>query len=323
MNFNTKTFSKTAFTILLLLHCFNTHGMWKPFQRNKEFLRTQSQKIKLYEIDNRKLISFAKDDNEELPFNYFTIIEALASYFPDKPTNPGEHVVYDDSKNTFFLYSEDGKIIDDVTDPIIHKCLVLKTLIQVNKASHERLTPVYHFYINHLFEQFLFDNKRYKDDLKINATIGSNILGKDLLASIKSTVIKVIKDETFNRINRVQFDFLVCGTTQWYVDNEEKIVVSTWGEITCKDYFLQLIRENNRHIMCFLKNVVHNIPKGYAYLIGISNTNFNLTPDLYKSFKDEGMSISKDNRLLLAAKNYDKDHKAPFTSLSIKALTNN
>lgn len=316
MNFNTKTFSKTAFTILLLLHGFNTHGMlWHQLHRKNLFVRQELQKGKPY---------LAKNDNElPLPFYYFVIIEALASYFPDKPANPGEHVIYDDSKNTFFLYSEYGNIIGDVTDSIINKFLVLKTLAQVNKASHKRLTRVYYFYINHIFEQFLFDNKRHKDDLKINAAIGSDILGKDLLTSTKSTVIKAIKDKTFNRINRVQFDFLVCGTTQWYVDNEEKIVVSTWGDISCKDDLLQLIRANNPHIMYFLKRVVHNIPKGYAYLIGISNTNFNLTPDLYKSFKDEGMSISKDNRLLLAAKNYDKDHKAPFTSLSIKALTNN
>ncbi|RTL05918.1 hypothetical protein EKK58_06830 [Candidatus Dependentiae bacterium] len=319
IHFNKTTFSNIVFTIVLALHTFNANGMLNSvLKKNNQLTSEPSNNNIIKKVFNEMI-------KRKMNKHYYIFLEGLSNYHPEQRYDENETVVHDSNKNAFLVFDEnlgydENLSYTDITDQIIEYLLILKSFLQVNKASYHKLKPVYDLRIKNLFEQFLFDKERYQNNQRINQYIGKKILGKDLLHTIKKTVILNIKNKNFCDNGRILFDLCVHGTTKWYIDNEEKIVVSTWGEGTCKDDLLQLITECNPFIMDFLKRITHTIPAGYTYFIGINSRDFDITPPICTAFKNAGMSIRKDEGYLLST-NPTNNHKALFKSLSIKSLT--
>lgn len=316
---NKKKLQKITLTFLLSLHGFSIQGMETDHSTTNQELSVKPAK-RAKALASKKNPNFSARQHTLHSRHYYGLIEAFTLYNPEQRYSNTETVIYHPDKNAFFVYDENLNSTY-ITDEITNKLLALKICLQVDKTSYEKLNPAYNFYIKNIFENFLFDEPRYKTNQEINKALGKNILGKDLINTIKNTVIKAIKDNNFWPNTRIQFDFLTCGTTQWYIDHEEKIVVSTWGETECKDDLLKLIDEHNPHILSFLKRVTNSIPKDYCYLIGINNRKFTITPDTYNAFKQNGMSIRKDKGYLLS-NNPANNYTGLFKSLSIKALIN-
>jgi hypothetical protein len=283
----------------------------------------QKRKIKeaiLDAINNRVLMTF--EDTNQSNFLYKGFIEALTMWKPEKRIDAQESILYHPDKNTFLVHNVNESIhAVDITDEIINKLLTLKICLQVNTISYKKLKPIYNAYIKGIFEEFLFDKERYEQNQKLNEKIGQNILNKNILPKIQNQLFNTIEKGDYTPTNRILFDLLVPGTTQWYVDSDEQIVVSSWGESDCKVKLLTLLTENNRHLKTLLLFITDSIPEGYSYLIGIGKADFKLTPVIYESFAKDNMRISIHEGYLFATHPKTNDNKDLFRSLSIKSLT--